>query len=78
MITAKRRIPEILAALPQTGGAQNQHAKLMGYMMGYLCIISGHRSVVLTNMLWEHVVNADRWMEGKRFQILVSTIAHQL
>ncbi|CAB1437543.1 unnamed protein product [Pleuronectes platessa] len=44
---------------------------LMGYLMGYLCIISGHRSVVLTSMLKEHVANADIWMDGSRYQVLV-------
>ncbi|KAI3367082.1 hypothetical protein L3Q82_008117 [Scortum barcoo] len=54
-----------------TGTTKNEHATLMGYIMGYLCIISGHRAVVLTNMLVDHVSAADSWRGGRRFQILV-------
>ena len=52
----------------------SDHSMLMGYLMGYLCIISGHRSVVLTSMLKEHVANADVWMDGSRYQVLVSSV----
>lgn len=45
----------------------------MGYIMGYLCILTGHKSIVLTNMTKENVVNFDCWNHGERFQVLVST-----
>ncbi|KAI3360671.1 hypothetical protein L3Q82_002538 [Scortum barcoo] len=71
LTTAKRRVPQLFHALSTGSNTQNEHAKLMGYIMGYLSIISGHRSVVLTNMLVEHVFAADSWRDGRRFQILV-------
>ncbi|XP_038588122.1 uncharacterized protein LOC119912920 [Micropterus salmoides] len=43
----------------------------MGYIMGYLRILTGHRSVVLTNMTKENVVNFDCWNHGEIFQVLV-------
>lgn len=45
----------------------------MGYVMGYPCFISGHRSVVLTSIPKEHVANADQWNNGMTFQVLVSS-----
>ncbi|KAI3366574.1 hypothetical protein L3Q82_009183 [Scortum barcoo] len=80
LAAAKRRVPQLFHDLStsSTGGTtttttttQNEHAKLIGYIMGYLCVISGHRAVVLTNMLVDHVFAADSWRDGRRFQILV-------
>lgn len=48
------------------------HCMLQGYIMGYLIMLTGHRSVVLTNMTREHVRSHDSWKNGARFQILVS------
>lgn len=62
-----------LDAIDKDGFEKNEHSTLMGYLMGYLCIISGHRSVVLTSMTKEHVANADQWNNGTRFQVLVSS-----
>lgn len=42
----------------------------MGYIIGYLCILTGHRSIVFTNMTKENVVNCDIWNHGKRFLVL--------
>lgn len=50
----------------------DDHKKLMGYIMGYLSILTGHRAVVLTNVTKENVKSAEVWHGGKRFQILVS------
>ncbi|KAE8288295.1 hypothetical protein D5F01_LYC12160 [Larimichthys crocea] len=71
LYAAKRRIPMLMDAIDKDGYQRDQHSTLMGYLMGYLCVISGHRSVVLTSMTKEHVANADQWNDGTRFQILV-------
>ncbi|KAI3375442.1 hypothetical protein L3Q82_003689 [Scortum barcoo] len=74
LAAAKRRVPRLFHDLhtSRTGTIQNEHATLIGYIMGYLCIISGHRAVkVLTNMLVDHVSAANSWRGGRRFQILV-------
>ncbi|KAE8283666.1 hypothetical protein D5F01_LYC19069 [Larimichthys crocea] len=70
LYAAKRRIPMLMDAIDKDGYQRNQHSTLMGYLMGYLCVISGHRSVVLTSMTKEHVANADQWNNGTRFQVL--------
>ncbi|XP_027140793.1 uncharacterized protein LOC104938579 [Larimichthys crocea] len=70
LYAAKRRIPMLMDAIDKDGYQRDQHSTLMGYLMGYLCVISGHRSVVLTSMTKEHVANADQWNDGTRFQIL--------
>lgn len=67
---AKRTIPLLMDAMEKGTFKQNDHSTLMGYLMGYLCIISGHRSVVLTSLTKEHVANADQWNDGRRFQVL--------
>ena len=54
------------------GSQHNEHSTLMGYIMGYLAMLTGHRSVVLTNMTKEHVTNFETWNHVKRFQVLVS------
>ncbi|XP_028254363.1 uncharacterized protein LOC114430242 [Parambassis ranga] len=41
-----------------------EYNKLMGYLMGYLCVLTGHRSVVMTNMTKENVLNAERTKHG--------------
>ncbi|KAM8749867.1 uncharacterized protein AB9X84_014519 [Acanthopagrus schlegelii] len=71
LYAARRRIPMLMDAIDKDGLEKTEHSTLMGYLMGYLCIISGHRSVVLTNMTKEHVANADQWNNGTRFQVLV-------
>ncbi|KAM7386012.1 hypothetical protein PAMA_008908 [Pampus argenteus] len=70
LYAAKRRIPMLMDAIDKGGYQKDQHSTLMGYLMAYLCVISGHRSVVLTNMTKEHVANADQWNNGTRFQVL--------
>ena len=45
----------------------------MGYILGYLCILTGHRSIVFTNLTNENVINCESWNHGKRFLVLVST-----
>lgn len=62
-----------LDAIDKEGSQRQEHSTFIGYLMGYLCIISGHRSVVLTSMTKEHVANADQWDNGTRFQVLVSS-----
>ncbi|KAM7401468.1 hypothetical protein PAMA_005597 [Pampus argenteus] len=71
LYAARRRIPMLMDAIDKGGHQKDEHSTLMGYLMGYLCVISGHRSVVLTNMTKEHVANADQWNNGTRFQVLV-------
>nr|XP_020467387.1 uncharacterized protein LOC109966680 [Monopterus albus] len=39
--------------------------------MGYLCILTGHRSVALTNMTKESVASCVSWNRGKKYQVLV-------
>ncbi|XP_038550420.1 uncharacterized protein LOC119891063, partial [Micropterus salmoides] len=71
MTAARENIPKLFERLESSGNQENEHSKLMGYIMGYLCILTGHRSVVLTNMTKENVVNFVCWNHGKRFQVLV-------
>lgn len=54
-------------------GTQN-NGQLMGYIMGYLYILTGHQSIVFTNMTKENVINCESWNDGKRFLVLVSTL----
>lgn len=61
-----------LELLPGDGTFGKQHCELMGYAMGYLSILTGHRPVVFTNMTRQQVLAADTWAGGKKFQILVS------
>lgn len=62
----------ILECLAGDGPEQNEHSKLTGYIMAYLAILTGHRSIVLTNMTRENVAQCEAWDNGKKFQILVS------
>lgn len=61
-----------LESLFLEGGQLNDHCKVMGYIMGYLAMLTGHRSIVFTNLTKENVVNFEMWNHGKRFQVLVS------
>ncbi|XP_038550742.1 uncharacterized protein LOC119884412 [Micropterus salmoides] len=71
MTAARENIPKLFEQLESSGNQKNEHSKLMGYIMGYLCTLTGHRSVVLTNMTKENVVNFVCWNHGKRFQVLI-------
>ncbi|XP_045921449.1 uncharacterized protein LOC123980901 isoform X1 [Micropterus dolomieu] len=71
MTAAREKIPKLFERLESSGNQENEHSKLMGYIMGYLRILTGHRSVVLTNMTKENVVNFDCWNHGEIFQVLV-------
>ncbi|KAE8277833.1 hypothetical protein D5F01_LYC24132 [Larimichthys crocea] len=57
--------------LPADGSFGKEHCELMGYLMGYLCILTGHRAIVLTNMTRDQVTSADCWAGGKKYRILV-------
>lgn len=59
--------------MPGDGSYAKQHCQLMGYLMGYISILTGHRSVVLVNMSSEQVQHAESWSNGTKFRILVST-----
>ncbi|TKS64996.1 hypothetical protein D9C73_027526 [Collichthys lucidus] len=56
--------------LPADGSFGKEHCELMGYLMGYLCILTGHRAIVLTNMTRDQVTSADCWAGGKKYRIL--------
>ncbi|XP_078019778.1 uncharacterized protein LOC144459464 [Epinephelus lanceolatus] len=71
MITARKKIPKLFESLAGNGSQQNEHSKLIGYIMGYLSMLTGHRSIVLTNMTKEHVMNFETWDHGKKFHVLV-------
>ncbi|KAM3585381.1 uncharacterized protein V6R79_016410 [Siganus canaliculatus] len=60
-------------ALPGDGDGGQEHCHLMGYLMGYLTILTGHRSIVLVNMTCEHVFQADSWSGGRKCRILAKT-----
>ncbi|MEQ2257733.1 hypothetical protein ILYODFUR_037805, partial [Ilyodon furcidens] len=71
MAAAQKRIPKLLKHLDKHPNVKSPHNKLMGYIMGYLAILTGHRSVVLTNMTKDMVSSADSWKNDTRFRILV-------
>ncbi|XP_042361649.1 uncharacterized protein LOC121957188 isoform X3 [Plectropomus leopardus] len=71
MKAARKKIPKLLEDLSRQTHEKEQHSKLMGYIMGYLAMLTGHRSVVLTNMTKEAVVKFESWNHGERFHILV-------
>nr|XP_046238930.1 uncharacterized protein LOC124055955 [Scatophagus argus] len=71
MKTARKKIPALFESLSCKGGQQDEHGKVMGYMMGYLAMLTGHRSVVFTHLTKENVTNFETWNHGKRFQVLV-------
>ena len=54
-----------------SGYKHNVHGMLMGYIMGYLAILTGHRAVVFINMTKENVINCERWKKDSRYNILV-------
>lgn len=62
----------ILECLAAGEGQSNTHSLLTGYIMAYLAILSGHRSVVLTNMTRENGQKHQAWSDGNKVQILVS------
>uniref|UniRef100_A0AAV2M9Q2 Uncharacterized protein n=1 Tax=Knipowitschia caucasica TaxID=637954 RepID=A0AAV2M9Q2_KNICA len=47
------------------------HGLGMGYILGYLAIVTGHRAVVFHHVTKESVQEADSWKSGTRFQVLV-------
>ncbi|KAI3364703.1 hypothetical protein L3Q82_011491, partial [Scortum barcoo] len=57
--------------LPADGTFGKEHCQLMGYLMGYLSILTGHRAIVFTNMTRNQVNFADCWGGGKKYRILV-------
>ncbi|XP_024134832.1 uncharacterized protein LOC112150608 [Oryzias melastigma] len=71
--TAKQRIPQLFESLLSYDNAAlvTEHNLLMGYIMGYLSIISGHRSTVIREMEASDVMDADSWNNGRVWQILV-------
>ena len=48
MLVAKENIPKLFECLAHDGPQQNEHSKLMGFIMGYLSILTGYRAVVIT------------------------------
>lgn len=62
----------IVEVLPGDGTFGKKRCVLMGYAMGYLAILTGHRPVVFTKMTRQHVLAAETWAGGKKFRILVS------
>ncbi|KAM3619424.1 uncharacterized protein V6R79_007896 [Siganus canaliculatus] len=54
-------------ALPGDGDGGQEHC----HLMGYLTILTGHRSIVLVNMSCENVFQADSWSGGRKCRILV-------
>ncbi|XP_041835271.1 uncharacterized protein LOC121635921 [Melanotaenia boesemani] len=68
---AKRRIPELLENIVSETVSNGSHTLLMGYAMGYLSVLTGHRSSIFTSMRVQHVFNADSWEEGQKWQILI-------
>ncbi|XP_041828812.1 uncharacterized protein LOC121631806 [Melanotaenia boesemani] len=68
---AKRRIPELLENSVSETVSNGSHTLLMGYAMGYLSVLTGHRSSIFTSMRVQHVFNADSWEEGQKWQILI-------
>ncbi|XP_024122531.2 uncharacterized protein LOC112143027 [Oryzias melastigma] len=73
--TAKKCIPQLFDSLisEDTTTVVTDHNLLIGYIMGYLSIISGHRSTVLTEMEASDVMDADSWNNGQLFQLLVGS-----
>ncbi|KAI3374518.1 hypothetical protein L3Q82_021009, partial [Scortum barcoo] len=47
-----------------------KHDILMGYIMRYVAILTGHRSVVLTHIAKISVRNAEVWDNGQKFQVM--------
>ncbi|KAE8299705.1 hypothetical protein D5F01_LYC02118 [Larimichthys crocea] len=53
--------------LPADGSFGKEHCELMGYLMGYLCILTGHRTIVLSNMT--HDQAKDHLTEKERKEV---------
>nr|XP_046245078.1 uncharacterized protein LOC124059268 [Scatophagus argus] len=64
LMAAKNTIPTLLDSVKKDQHLEAEHIKLMGYLMGYLCMLTGHRSVVMTNMTKENVLHAERSRQG--------------
>uniref|UniRef100_A0AAV2JRN4 Uncharacterized protein n=1 Tax=Knipowitschia caucasica TaxID=637954 RepID=A0AAV2JRN4_KNICA len=64
---AKTAIDEILCRKDP----DELHGLGMGYILGYLAIVTGHRAVVFHHTTKESVQEADSWKSGTRFQVLV-------
>ena len=45
---------------------------LNGYLLAYLAILTGHRSVVLCNITTTHIDNVEEWDEVRKYRLLVS------
>ncbi|KAA8577873.1 hypothetical protein FQN60_007899, partial [Etheostoma spectabile] len=71
MAVAQIKIAELMKTVSCNGEQVEEHVKFLGYIMGYMSMLTGHRSVVLTNMKKEHVRNSAKWNQGRRFQVLV-------
>ncbi|XP_041667506.1 uncharacterized protein LOC121525531 isoform X2 [Cheilinus undulatus] len=70
MKAARKKIPKLLRSLSRKPSATD-HALLTGYILCYLAILTGHRSVVFINMTKENVSNSESWDHGTKFQVLV-------
>ncbi|CAK6958883.1 uncharacterized protein LOC125903812%2C partial [Scomber scombrus] len=66
MVTRKR-IPELFESIACSGNERNDHDKLIGYIMGYLTILTGQRAMVFINMNKENVINCERWNKDRRY-----------
>ncbi|XP_035033823.2 uncharacterized protein LOC118121794 [Hippoglossus stenolepis] len=71
LLAARKRIHELFERLAHDGSQMADHLKVTGYIMGYLSILTGHRSVVLTNMTKQNVLDCQVWSDGNRFQVMV-------
>ncbi|MEQ2242072.1 hypothetical protein ILYODFUR_032062, partial [Ilyodon furcidens] len=71
LTAARKNIPTLLQRLDKTPNVIRDHNRLMGYFLGYLAIVSGHRSVVFTSMTKGDVVVAGNTKSKRRFHIMV-------
>ncbi|XP_077352168.1 uncharacterized protein LOC144001582 [Festucalex cinctus] len=71
METARTRIPELLDKLAQGGPDKQAHILVQGYLMGYLALLTGHRSVVLQNLCTQDVMKCQGWHRGQRYMLLI-------
>lgn len=62
--------------LTSSGHQGDEHSLVSGYILGYLCILTGHRSIAMTNMTKESVAGCVSWNRGKLYQVLVSILHH--
>ena len=52
--------------------SEELNGKVLGYLMGYLAILTGHRSVVFCNLTNKHIDEAEDFDNGNKYRILVS------